>query len=427
MSLQEPDDRRSEASEASEVASYRAMIRRLPVTLRPALNGQLTEWETLFPFERQRTQEFMRGIATFDAKSLAALLEPMRKLEGKMGVENWDFSDAADTMENASLLARSAYYAEWRGEVQRIYAAVEEAARASAQPIRPPNRLIVAILPGSLPYERATVWKKWGSGGVEVSIDGDSTRIVELLLAGPSSVSGLLARQGNPKISDFWLIDAGTMLQTICAGQGATASLSFAALNALRERVLAQINTVPKSIQVTDQTFAAVRKESWDPWWPTEISGLAPLRKFVIDLYLSGNGALIFSNAFVEWAASEAIRRARPRVLFACFGLRAKPKPFTGIAIFENQRRLSALPDVDDPQGSAVDAAVLARYILLAAQRYPEGAQTAFLCVAETAQSAYLIVPEASKAGWTNRSKATPEQIAELLIQHLSMQSTGNG
>ena len=47
--------------------------------------------------------------------------------------------------------------------------------------------------------------------------------------------------------------------------------------------------------------------------WPAEYAGQPRLRKFVIDLFLSGNGALIFSNAFVEWAVSEAIRRARPR------------------------------------------------------------------------------------------------------------------
>jgi len=34
------------------------------------------------------------------------------------------------------------------------------------------------------------------------------------------------------------------------------------------------------------------------------------------------------------------------------------------------------LPDVDDSQGSAIDANILARYILLSSQRYPEGEPT---------------------------------------------------
>jgi hypothetical protein len=43
--------------------------------------------------------------------------------------------------------------------------------------------------------------------------------------------------------------------------------------------------------------------------------------------------------------------------------MRSKPKLFTGIAIFENQQTISPIPDVDDPQGSAIDAVILARYI----------------------------------------------------------------
>jgi len=44
----------------------------------------------------------------------------------------------------------------------------------------------------------------------------------------------------------------------------------------------------------------------------------------------------------------------------ARFGMRSKPKPFTSIAIFENQQRVSSLPDVVDPANSAIDAVILA-------------------------------------------------------------------
>jgi hypothetical protein len=410
-----------ESAEAGELDSYRTLIKRLPITVRPALNGQLASWDTLFPFERQRFSEFMRGVAGFDPAAFDALTSPLRRLEDRMGVESWNFSQNADTMENASLLARSADYLEWRNQVQRFYSAVEQAAHASAPSQAPQSRVIVAVLPGSLPFERATVWKQWGNLGTEISIDGDPARIAGLLLKGKSSHRNVPVQQGDLAASELWLIDAGSGFS---ADRGVGSSLNVAALGPLRDRVLAQVNTVPKSIEATDQTLAAIRTRNWDPWWPPELKDDAPLRKFIMDVYLSGNGALIFSNAFVEWAASEAIRRARPRLLFTRFGLRAKPKPFTGIAIFENQQRISTLPDVDDPQGSAIDAVVLARYILLAAQRYPESAQTAFLCVAESAQSAYLVLPEPLKASWPNQRKATPEQIAQYLTDHLSTPSS---
>jgi hypothetical protein len=406
--------------ERVEIASYRKLIDRLPVTLRPELNGELAEWQTLFPFERQRMREFMRGVQSFDPAALNALVEPLRRLEEKMGVSRWDFSENIDTVENASLLARSAYYADWRSQVQRIYSAVEQAARAAAPPPVLSPRIAVAILPGNLPYERAGLWNKWGSQGREVAIEGDPARIPELLLRGMPSVPSLIASQSGSEPSDLWLIDAGSSLAALSPHPDATSSLSDVSLHALRERVLEQVNTVPKNISVSDQTLAAIRNASWDPWWPKDLAGRPSLRRFVIDLYLSGNGALIFSNAFVEWASSEAIRRARPRALFARFGLRARPKAFTGIAIFENPQHISALPDVDDPAGSAVDALVLARYILLASERYPESEQTAFLCIAESPRSAYLILPRAFKSSFAIADKAPPEQIARWMTSFLA-------
>ncbi len=413
-----------DAVDARELDRYRALIKRLPITIRPALNGQLAVWDTLFPFERRRLQEFMRGVASFDQPGFDALTAPLRQLETKMGVQNWNFSQDADTMQNASLLARSADYLEWRSQVQRFYSAVENAAHAAAQGAAPESRIAVTILPKSLPFERTTVWKKWGNQGVEIQIDGDPARVAGLLLRPPSSEHDHPAQIAALSASDLWLIDANSGFPE---SSTAASIFSCAALAPLRDRVLAQVNTVPKSIEVTDQTLAAIRARNWDEWLPAEIRSDAALRKFIIDVYLSGNGALIFSNAFVEWAASEAIRRARPRAIVARFGLRAKPKPFTGIAIFENQKHINALPDVDDPQGSALDAVVLARYILLSTQRYPENAQTVFLCIAESAQSAYLVLPDLLKSSWANQTTMTPEQIAQYLANHLSKSGKDHG
>lgn len=417
MTTEEFDSGLYGVAKPGELDSYRALIKRLPITVRPALNGQLASWATLFPFERRRFLVFMRGIASLDSQHFDEVVTPLRRIENRMGVQSWNFSQDADTMENASLLARSAEYLEWRKEVQNFYVAVEAAANSSNKALSPLPRIIVTILPNSLPYEQATVWKKWNNAGLAVSIEGDPARITEILLTENSAVHHLPAQQGSLNSSDLWLIDAASGLP---AKQGPSAILNCAALIPLRDRVLAQVNTVPKSIEVTDQTLAAIRTRNWDPWWPPEIKDDAALHKFVIDVYLSGNGALIFPSAFVEWASSEAIRRARPRALFARFGMRTKPKAFTSIAIFENQQRISTLPDVDDPQGSALDAVVLAKYVFLSAQRYPESEQTAFLCIAESVKSAYLVLPDALKANWKRGASATPEQIAQFLSDHLS-------
>ena len=61
-------------------------------------------------------------------------------------------------------------------------------------------------------------------------------------------------------------------------------------------------------------------------------------------------------------------RRARPTFLAARFGVRSKPKPFTGVAVFDNPEQVNPLPAVDDFEGSAIDAQMLALYVWLGSE-----------------------------------------------------------
>lgn len=143
-------------------------------------------------------------------------------------------------------------------------------------------------------------------------------------------IAAILARQGSADSSDLWLLDAEEKLGSFLADPSpvAASELHYSSLIPFRDKLLAEINTIPKNLQVTDQIIAELRHRDWESAWDNQLAGQTRLRSFVVDLFLSGNGALIFSNAFVEWAACEALRRARPRVLIARFGMRSKPKPF---------------------------------------------------------------------------------------------------
>ena len=397
------------------------LIDRLPVTLRPSLNQQISQWATLFPFEQDRLAQFMLGVQTFSPSALGALTKPLWVLEKKMGITVSNFSVASDTIGNASLLARSEYYAEWRREVQRVFEAVNAAAHESTPSQVASPRLILLILPRNLPVDPQSVWKQWDRRGREIKISGGSERLCELAVQGQrdnslTSTSG--SQQSNGQSSDLWLIDADTKLSSLLSPHSpiSACSLSYANLKPFRDRFLAELNKAPKDIQATDEIIANLRGEAWDGWglWPAEVASRPRLRKFVIDLFISGNGAVIFSNSFVEWAAAEALRRARPRTVVARFGMRSKPKPFTSIAIFENQQRISSLPDVDDPENSAIDAVILARYVWLTACRYPEQEQTFCLCVAEHGDSAFLIPPAGTSVGWNAEYPVAPEEIMPL-------------
>lgn len=404
--------------QAPGTAAYHRLIERLPVTMRPALNQQLSEWETLFPYEQNRVEMFMKGVAAYTPSALDALTAPLWELEAKMDVKHWDFSQTHDTIENASQLARSAYYAEWRRQVQRVFDAINDAARGATPAQAESTRLILLILPGDLPVDPRSLWKQWDPHGHEIKIAGSSEKLCELAVKGQpglDNIATLAARQGTAESSDLWLIDAEATLDGMLSRQAPIPafSLSFTGLKPLRDKFLAELNTTPRDIETTDQIIANIRSEAWNGWglWPPEINSQPRLKRFLIDLILSGNGCLIFSNSFAEWVACEVLRRARPRTMVVRFGMRSKPKPFTSIAIFENQQRVSTLPDVDDPVNSAIDAEILARYVWLAASRYPEQEHTICLCVSEHLNSAYAVLPAGKSLGWSPDHPVTPEEL----------------
>ena len=395
----------------------RREIARLPLTMQPALNQQVNAWDDLFPFEQHRAAEFLNAISAFQPAELDDLTRPLREIEEKMNLAHSGFSLVSDTMTNASMLARSPYYPEWRNEVQKVFSVIESKARESVQPEPSANRLVVLILPESLPITTISGKKSWEPRGVEYRIDGDPHRITELALQANSGLPALLASQASQDrdaaIADTWLIDADAHLGSLVPTPEAPPAslLQYAILKQFKDQFLAQVNTVPKDIEGTDQILARMRRQDWDPWWPSSLAGQNRLRSFVVELFLSGNGALIFSNAFVQWCASEVIRRARPRLVVARFGVRSKPKPFTGIAIFENQQKISSLQDAPDPEGSAIDALILARYVWLSALRYPEAQQTSCICIGEASRTAYILAPVPKRPAWPKERAVTPEEI----------------
>ena len=279
---------------------------------------------------------------------------------------------------------------------------------------KPGRRLVLLILPRSLPLDPAGVWHKWQGIGRPLKLDlassGETYSPSETLLGGTPSAAGgrseglldvALGRPNAPP-ADTWICDAGASLVENVLKREPSATtvtrpilLSYGRLVSFRESFSHEMNTMRKDLADADAVFDRLRKVEVTPWCPAEVAAEPVIREFLRSLYLSGNGALLFGNSFVEWASSEALRRARPSFLVAHFGVRNKPKPFTGVVLFENPEKLNPLPPVVDLPGSAVDAEMLALYVWLAAIRYPEYQRsTACVCLAESLSEAYVVAPQ---------------------------------
>ena len=395
--------------EKLQEALNKGLLKRLPITFQPVTRQQLREWDVLFPYERQSILRLLLYLASLNEQQLAELFREVVQLEEKMGVRGWQFSTEEQTIQNASLLARSPYYQDWRKAVQKVFDAAEQHAE-SQKSGDGGNRLILMIMPQVLPLDRAKVWERWQGMGRPVRLDLAMSRETQsaaeaLLSAGSAGDGGRLlevvSRRPNASAADCWVLDAGSKLVDCALRQGPSGPgaptatlLSNERLAKLRQNFSREVNTMRKDLADADAVFDRLRKADVTPWCPPEVAQVPVIREFLRSLYLSGNGALIFSNSFVEWSASEAFRRARPAFVMAQFGVRSKPKPFTSVAVFDNPDEVNPLPAVDDLPGSALDAQVLALYVWLAASRYDEYRRnTACLCIAESLSEAYVVAP----------------------------------
>lgn len=395
-------------------ALSKGLLKRLPLTFLPFVNQQLNQWDYLFPNERQSVERLLLYVANLTPEQSAGLFRDVVELEEKMGVRGWQFSTTEQTILNSSQLASSPYFQDWRRAVQAVFDAADaHALKSNGATVKPGNRLVLLDIPQPLPVDAASVWRRWQGIGRPVKLDlglsGENSSALERLLSGlPNAAGGrsggLLdaarSRQGASP-ADVWVVDAGRTLVDSVVGReasGTTATgtilLSYARLDRFRESFSHEMNTMHKDLADADAVFDRLRKVEVAPWCPPEVAADPAVREFLRSLYLTGNGAVIFGNSFVEWAASEAFRRARPSFMAAQFGVRSKPKPFTGVAVFDNPDQVNPLPAVDDLPGSAVDAQMLALYVWLAASRYEEYQRsTVCVCVAESLSQAYVVAP----------------------------------
>ncbi len=395
-------------------ALNQGLLKRIPLTFLPFVNQQLNQWANLFPNERKAVERLLLYVAGLNQEQSRALFSEVVQLEQKMGVRNWQFSTAEQTIQNSSQLASSPYFQEWRRAVQAVFDTADAHAQATNQAsARQGNRLVLLDMPEVLPVEAAGVWQRWQAMGRPVQLDlgkrGARPSALEMLLTGMLDTAGrrtaglLEAVWKRPQSApaEVWVVDADkSLVETVLGLEPAGAAgsnailLSNGRLDLCRQNFSHEMNTMHKDLADADAVFDRLRKVDLAPWCPAEVASETAVREFLRSLYLTGNGAVIFGNSFVEWAASESFRRARPSFLAAQFGVRSKPKPFTGVAVFDNPDQVNPLPAVDDLAGSAVDARMLALYVWLAAYRYPEyRSSTVCVCLAENLSQAYVVAP----------------------------------
>src|SRR5208283_5720810 len=96
------------------------------------------------------------------------------------------------------------------------------------------------------------------------------------------------------------LVDCALKPPTSGTGTPSAMLLSHQRLSTFREQFSHEINTIRKDLADADAVFDRLRKTDVASWCPPEVASEPITQEFLRSLYLSGNGALIFANSFVE-------------------------------------------------------------------------------------------------------------------------------
>ena len=344
-------------------AAAKELLARLPRTFRPALNDHLRQWDLLFPAERRVLEGQLGWLGALPGNELKRLFAPIVELEARMELPPWTSDAAGMTVRDVGILTRSPLYPRWRSEVEKVFAHIDSALSPSAAARVP--RLVLCVLPAGLPNASQPLWPELAQTGAWAQLDKPFGSMLSAL------VFSLARRRSAPVLEDIertWVLECDTRFSPL-SEETSTTVLSWTALAAIRREFLKRLNTIGRDLRAVDQATDELRRAGIAHLLSRPTGASPRVREFVRSLLLSGNGALVFNNSFVQWGASEALRRIQPQVLVASFGIRPTIKPFSGAVLFEDQNKSNPVPDEDDPAGSLTDALILARYVSLAAER----------------------------------------------------------
>ena len=343
---------------------------------------QFRSWNTLFPAEQGYFERLFTLFDKAPSAELDQLFEPMREAERKMGVTEKTWPRREFTLDQVDFLNRNPAYPQWRAAVAKVFASIDPILeREVARKGHP--RVVIVIAPSQLPVGPDRLWTRLEGRGRRVNVEPpDDTR--QFI---PQLVGSLLKGRNA---SDAWAIETSNAI-----GSMGGAHLSYQGLERYRQRLMKAVNGIVESRDIRGPRQLSA-KLALLKLLPEEsaLAGDPALGEFVRSTLLAGNGTLLINNTFVEWAAVQAIRRAKPSVLVASFGIRNKVKPFSSLLIYADQAETSPIPTQMDSLGSYVDLEVFYQYIWQECEKFAEyRTNTAYVFAAEGMDQLLLIAP----------------------------------
>lgn len=358
------------------------LFSRLPPTFATYSFDRINDWDKLFPAEHDYFERLFGLLARSEDAAVERLFAPLFAVEEKMGVDRSTWKANEFTLEHVVFLERNRHLAEWREIVASIFAEIDPLLDAEAVRNGRP-RLVFVVSPSQLPMGPDRMWQRLKDKGRLVDLDlGPADDPLPDYLAKVFSgaprveqAPTLFGMQGQRADHPFdsWIVEAGDRIHPLMQEFTGWTGLSFDRLSELRQILMKEVNDMVQEERILGPLQLGERLQKMNPGALNRAAGRDPvLRDFLQSVLLNGNGTLLVNNTFVEWAAIQAIRRARPSLIGVSFGIRNKVKPFSSLLIYSDQEETNPIPTQEDVLGSYVDLEIFYEYIYNECEKYVE-------------------------------------------------------
>jgi hypothetical protein len=369
---------RSYPPQAKKIATSNiVLLQQLPPAFLPLLLREVIVYDWKFPAERDEIDRQFRYLGSLTADQLSSAMGSFAKLKLSPELEAMDWIGVPSRFSE-----RLSAYLWATHQIDDFSRAAEDYIRvfntAVPEAAAPAPRLGIAVIAQEISQTNYPLFRKLRPHGIYFShVDPRSN--YELLL------DTVAARtQAHPSPYAHWCID-GAEQPTLQNNQ--IASVAYESLQPVRKALIRKMQQVsasqagPEALRTrlaeTDPSEVGMKHRTDDP----------VLSRFAISVLTEGSGTQIYSTTFVQWAAREALRRARPLTILARFAPRqteeSADEELSGI-----QQRA-----VLDPVGSLVDADMGAYYTWINLQRLSGASQSSFMAWFEGHSEAIAIGP----------------------------------
>ena len=367
----------------------KGLLDRLPPTFSTFFFEQFQQWNLLFPAEQRYQERLFLLLDRSSPEAIESLFVPVREVERRMGINAKTWPRRRFDLDQVEFLNRNAHYGEWRQAISGVFERIDPLLDAeTAHNGR--AALVVVTAPPELAVSADRMWLRLRDRGQRIALELPDTEDYLGMALRDSTGKSILELHAKDRY-DSWCISVGPGI----AGGENVVGLSYDELKNYRTRLLEQVRRMVEKGEVrTPQQLLERLKQLKNLLSEDSFAADPVLSEFVRAVLLTGNGTLLINNTFVEWAAIQVIRRARPSAMLVSFGVRNKLKPFSSMLMYSDQQTASPVPEQMDSLGTYVDLEVFYQYIWQEFEKYAEYRNnTAYLFLADGMEELFCIAP----------------------------------